>query len=131
MITKQLIHFEDDGNVYLRNTVDCSGAIAETQRMNETGECQGKDGYILGNIPQEMFMYDPWLKAAQQARRERDMGAYTDYMLRFFRVHSALACNFRKVHWNGWDVPVLDGKTNKRPELVDRLIKGASHADRR
>lgn len=125
MLSKQRIRFEDNGDVYIRNTVNASNAIDETRRMNETGECMGKDGYILGNIPQEMFMFDPWLKAAAKARRERDYGKYTDYMLRFFKVHSALACNIHTVHWNGWNVPLLNEKKVKRPELVDKLIQGA------
>lgn len=126
MLTKQTIHFDDDGTVRLRNTFDYSHAIEETRRMNETGECQGKNGYILGNIPQEMFCYDPWLKAAQQARREGDYGKYTDYMLRFFRVHSALACNLRRVNWSGWSVPILDGKEHKRPAIVDKMLRGTT-----
>lgn len=127
MLTRQTIHFDDDGSIVLRNTFDFSGAVNETERMNETGEWKGKDGYVLGNIPQEMFMYDPWLKAAARARREGDYGAYTDYMLRFFKTHSALACNLKRVNWSGWSVPILDKNTKaeKRPEVVDMLIKGA------
>ena len=126
MLTKQTIHLNDDGSVVLRNTFDYSGALDETERMNETDGWKGKDGYILGNIPQEMFMYDPWLKAANNARREGDMGKYTDYMIRFFRVHSALACNLRRVNWSGWVVPVLDRPVPKRPEVVEKIRKGAS-----
>lgn len=124
MITKQNIHFADDGTVYLRNTVDCTSAIAETERMNDTGECMGKEGYILGNIPQEMFSYDPWLKAAQRARLDRDYAKYNDYMLRFFRVHSAFACNLKRVNWSGWSVPVLDKHPQpKRPAAMDALLR--------
>lgn len=127
MLTRQLIHFDDDGTYGIRNTFDASHAIEETRRMNETEECMGKDGYILGNIPQEMFMYDPWLKAAQQARKERDYAKYTDYMLKFFRVHSALACNLKRTTWAGWNVPIIDGRRQpKRPDAMEALLRNES-----
>lgn len=126
MISTQHIHFGDDGTIGIRNVVNCQNAIDETRRMNETDEWKGPDGYVLGNIPEEYFQFDPWLKAAREARKARDYGKYTDYMLRFFRVHSALACNIRTVNWAGWDVPVLDGAPQKkRPEAVEKFIRGS------
>lgn len=126
MISKQHIHFGDDGTIGIRNVGDASHALEETRRMNETDEWKGPDGYILGNIPAEYFQFDPWLIEAKKARQAGDYGKYTDYMLRFFRVHQSFACNVRTVNWAGWDVPVLDGKDKpKRPKAMDALLRGA------
>lgn len=123
MISKQHIHFDDDGTIGIHNVGDASHAIEETRRMNETDSWKGPDGYILGNIPAEYFQFDPWLIEAKKARKAGDYGKYTDYMLRFFRVHSAFACQVRRVNWGGFSVPLLDGKeAPKRPKEMDALL---------
>lgn len=127
MVGRQHFHMDDNGDWGIRNEVDFSNALEETRRMNETREWKGENGYILGNIPEELWLYDPWLIEAAKARRERDYGKYTDYILRFFRVHSALACRHETVNWAGWDAPILDGKERaKRPDIVENFIRGTA-----
>lgn len=124
MITKQHLRFEDDGTVRLRNTYDMSGAINKAKEWNDNGWGYGKDMYCLGFIPEEMKMHDPWLRAAYRAQREGDNAKYTDLMIRFFRVHQALAINKRKVQWNGFYAPILDGKpVEKPPDAVRQLLE--------
>lgn len=124
MITQQRMRFEDDGTIRLRNTYDVSGAMNKAKEYNENGLGYGKNGYCLGFIPEEMKMHDPWLKEAYRALREGNRAKYTDYMLKFFRVHSALAINRRKVCWRGCYVPILDKTpTPKRPDAVEQLLR--------
>jgi hypothetical protein len=126
MIVKQELRRDEDGTMHLRNTMDYSGTIAMAKEANERETGQGKNGYLMGFIPEEMKMYDPWLKAANRAAREGDHAKYTDYMIRFFRVHSAFAYNTKRIYFKGYNVPVID-KSLKRPEMPDamsKLLKG-------
>lgn len=122
MITQQKIHFDDDGTVRLINTYDMSAAINKAKEWNDNGWGYGKDGYCLGFVPEEMRRHDPWIKEAYKAKREGDNAKYVDYMLRFFRVHSALAINKRKVCWQGCYVPILDGKPEEKPTVIKQLL---------
>lgn len=123
MITQQKIFFEDDGTVRLRNTYDMTAAINKAKEWNENGWGYSKDCYCLGFIPEEMKMHDPWLQEAYRAKKEGDDAKYTDYMLRFFRVHQALAINKKKVCWNGYCAPILDGKPDNRPKVMKQLLE--------
>lgn len=124
MITKQELRFEDDGTCRLRNTVDLSGAIAQAKEYDEMGMGNGKNGYMLGVIPEEMYQFDPWLKEAMARKREGDMAGYTTYMLKFFKIHRALAVNHKKCMWGGYAVPIISGKESmpKRPDAMERLL---------
>ena len=128
MITKREWQFDRDGTIHMRNTVDVSEAIEQAKTYNEMGMGNGKNGYMMGVIPEEFFSFDPWLKEARRYKREGDMGKYTEYMLRFFRVHSALAVNHRKAQWNGYCVPIFNKndtpqKKNKSQLIAEELMR--------
>ena len=125
MITKQELRFEDDGTCRLRNTVDLSGAIAQAKEYDEMGMGNGKNGYMLGVIPEEMYQFDPWLKEAMARKREGDMAGYTTYMLKFFKIHQALAVNHKKCMWGGYAVPIIkgEGAMPKRPDAMTKLLE--------
>lgn len=125
MITKQELRFEDDGKVFLRNTVDLSDAIAQAKEYNEMGMGNGKNGYMLGVIPEEMYQFDPWLKEAFARKREGDIAGYTTYMLKFFSIHQALAVHHKKCMWGGYAVPIIskDAPQTKRPTALTKLME--------
>lgn len=125
MITKQEIRLEDDGTCYLRNTVDLSGAIAQAKEYDEMGMGNGKNGYMLGVIPEEMYQFDPWLKEAMARKREGDMAGHTTYMLKFFKVHQALAVNHKKCMWHGYAVPLItkDSASQRKPDALNQLLE--------
>ena len=125
MITKQELRLDDDGTCYLRNTVDLSGAIRQAKEYNEMGMGNGKNGYMLGVIPEEMYQFDPWLKEAMARKREGDMAGYTTYMLKFFKVHQALAVNHEKCMWHGFAVPIIkrDSAPTTKPDALNQLME--------
>lgn len=125
MITKQELRLEDDGTVRLRNTVDVSGAIAQAREYNEMGMGNGKNGYMLGVIPEEFYQFDPWLKEAMARKREGDMAGYTTYMLKFFKVHQALAVHHKKCMWHGYAVPIIkrDSEPERKPAALEQLME--------
>lgn len=124
MISKQELRFEDDGTVKLRNTVDLSDAIRQAKEYDEMGMGNGKNGYMLGVIPEEMYQFDPWLMEANARKREGDMAGYNRYMMKFFSIHRALAVNHRKCMWGGYAVPIISGKeqVRTRPSVMDKLL---------
>lgn len=124
MITKREWQRDDDGTIHLRNTVDISGAIEQAKAYDEIGAGNGKNGYMLGVIPPEFYCFDPWLKEAQRYKREGNMAKYTTYMLKFFKIHRALAVNHKKCVWGGYTVPLITAKTSKeKPSAFDKLLE--------
>lgn len=119
MITKQEIKFENDGTIRVRNTADFQDAVEQAKYYDEIGMGNGKHGYMMGVIPEEMYLFDPWLKLAFQHKREGDNAKYTEYMLKFFKVHSAFRVNQRKTMFNGYCVPMISNKseTKKDPDM--------------
>lgn len=123
MITKREWQVDRDGTIHLRNTVDVSGAIRQAKEYDEMGMGNGKNGYMLGVIPEEFYQFDPWLKAAMEYKREGDMANYTTNMIRFFKVHSALAVTHRRAQWGGYSVPIITGSDPVRPKAVDKILE--------
>lgn len=106
MIIKQEFDFakDDKGTVTLRNTIDIEQAINAAKEATETGARAGDSNsevMLMGFIPPEMFMFDPWLVEAEKARQYGDIGEYTRLMKKFFEVHKEFAPTVRQKYWNG------------------------------
>ena len=96
MITKQEFEFLNDkkGTVKVRNTFDIKAAIDAAKEATANGGRSGSGSdevMVMGYIPPEMWMYDPWLMTADKARKHGDMGEYTKNMKKFFEVHREFA----------------------------------------
>lgn len=100
--------FESDeqGNIRVRTTCSAEGALEMarlSRETNETGYFGDKNGEcrLMGYIPEEMWVFDPWLMSATKARREGDMAKYNYYIQKFFDVHSIFRGNKKTRYWRG------------------------------
>lgn len=106
MITNQKLTVNEDGTFALTNTCSAQSALDEARMMRElnpdgyfgdrNGECR-----ILGTIPEEMFMYNPWLIMAKRAEAEGDMAKHQHYMLKFFELFPTFRGNTKTRYWRG------------------------------
>ena len=75
---KLTVHNDKHRTMVLRNTFDCSVAkeLAHHATQSGGGRFGSKSGQCiaLGHIPPEMWNCDPWLIAAENARRAGDLG---------------------------------------------------------
>lgn len=123
MITKREWQKDPDGTVHLRNTVDVSNAIEQAKMYDELGAGNGKYGYMMGVIPEELYMFDPWLQEAKRYKREGNMAQYTNYLLKFFSINRAFAVNYKKCMWHGYAVPIITKETaEKKNDTLDTLL---------
>lgn len=97
MLVDQKIFMDEKKRIHVINKFDHSVA-AEVARMTEqNGGGRGKLGkngvefQVMGYIPPELWVYDPWLMEARKAQRAGDMGEYTKYIKKFFEVHREYA----------------------------------------
>lgn len=87
-----VLEHDQKGTVRLYNTYDQSPAaeIARECTANGGGRVKLSSGCemrAMGFIPQEMWLYDPWLLMARKAQRAGDKGEYTKWVRKFFEVH--------------------------------------------
>lgn len=106
MIVRQEIETDAFGNIRLRNHCDASNALnlARTSReSNESGWFGDKNSEcrLLGYIPEEMFLYNPWLMEAKKAEREGDAGKKEYYISKFFELFPAFCGNKKTRYWKG------------------------------
>lgn len=109
MLTDQRLTLTGDkhGTVILTNTFDCSAAAALAHEATQSGGGRFGRGSssctMMGHIPPEMWRCDPWLIAADNARRAGDMGEYTKQLKKFFQLYPAFAISTpaKYVHGTG------------------------------
>ena len=107
MLISQYMSVDNDkkGTVHLYNTFDTGLAQRLAKEASEAGGGRGGEGSgevrLMGYIPPEMWMCDPWLIMAKRARRAGDMGEYTKYVRKFFEVHREFQVITPKKYWNG------------------------------
>lgn len=97
MLTAQRLTFtgQRDGTAILTNTFDCSAASRLAHEATQSGGGRFGSGssecVMMGHIPPEMWRCDPWLIAADTARRHGDLGEYTKLVQKFFQLYPAFA----------------------------------------
>lgn len=97
MLTNQKLTLarDDQGTITLRNTFDCSAAVRLAHEATQSGGGHFGTGesrcIALGHIPPEMWHCDPWLIAADNAKRAGDIGEYTKHLRKFFEIYPAFA----------------------------------------
>lgn len=107
MLAKQELHAlqDDKGTVVLKNTVDCRAALELAQEANKSGGGRIGSGsgemVMLGHIPPELWLCDPWLREARKAQRKGDKGEYTRLVKKFFELRPAFAIHTPKRVWSG------------------------------
>lgn len=95
------------GTAILTNTFDCSAARALAHEATQSGGGRFGSGSssctMMGHIPPEMWHCDPWLIAADNARRAGDKGEYTKLVQKFFQLYPAFAISTpaKYVHGTG------------------------------
>lgn len=105
-IIKQQLTTDDKGNIRLRNTVSAQSSLdlaRISRETNDTGYFGDKNGEckLLGYIPEEMFMFNPWLICAQKALKEGDKGKHSYYMMKFFELFPAFMGTRKTKYWRG------------------------------
>ncbi len=111
MITKQRL-FSDGDRVVLRNTVSVTKELDATRQINEL-DAGGYFGdknermQLMGFIPPEYWLFDPWLLTANRARKEGDMREYICNLKKFFAIHSAFKVNHKRTMWRGCEAVLL------------------------
>ena len=84
---------DKDGTMVLQNTFDCSAAKRLAHHATQSGGGRFGSGssecIAMGHIPPEMWHCDPWLIAAESARRAGDLGEYTKNVKKFFEIYPA------------------------------------------
>ena len=111
MITNQGLD-KDEGTVVLRNTVNVSNEIDAARKANEADNGgwfgdKNERMQLMGYIPPEFWMFDPWLITAKRAQKEGDMRTYMKCMKKFFEVHSAFKVNHKRTVWRGTGAVLL------------------------
>ena len=109
MLTDQKLTVLNDNKctMILRNTYDCSVAQKLAHEATQWGGGRFGTGsglcIALGHIPPEMWNCDPWLIAAENARRAGDLGEYTKNVKKFFELYPAFAISTpaKYVHGTG------------------------------
>lgn len=97
MLTDQHLTLTGDpqGTIILRNTFDCTAATRLAHEATQSGGGRFGTGSsectMMGHIPPEMWYCDPWLIAADKARRHGDIGEYTNLVQKFFHLYPAFA----------------------------------------
>lgn len=97
MLTSQrlVLTNDDKDTMILRNTFDCSTAAQLAHAATQSGGGRFGRGsgecIALGHIPPEMWHCDPWLLAADKAKRAGDLGEYTKLVKKFFELYPAFA----------------------------------------
>ncbi len=94
MLQNQKLVFENDeaGTVHLFNTYNVKEEAEIAEELARSGSETVKIGggielRPMGYIPQDMWLYDPWLIEANKARRGGDMGEFTRLVQKFFDLH--------------------------------------------
>jgi len=106
MLTRQKIEVLDKKKklIRIRNTFDIGQAIEAAQEATEHGGRVGNGSsevIQMGFIPEEMWLYDPWLMEANKARNHGDMGAYHKMLVKFFEVHPEFTPLHTRKYWQG------------------------------
>ena len=107
MLTDQKLTVLNDNKctMILRNTFDCSVAQKLAHEATQSGGGRFGTGsgqcIALGHIPPEMWNCDPWLIAAENARRAGDLGEYTKNVKKFFELYPAFAISTRAKYVHG------------------------------
>ncbi len=111
MITNQRL-YKDGDKIVLRNTVNVSNEIDAARKANEADNGgwfgdKNERMQLMGYIPPEFWMFDPWLITAKRAQKEGDMRTYMKCMKKFFEVHSAFKVNHKRTVWRGTGAVLL------------------------
>lgn len=113
-LLKQEFHVDEtDGlKIMVRNTVDLAPAIESAEHINS----QGKGGRfgdknhemkLMGFIPDEMWLFDPWLIMAKRSQQQGDKAKYKYYLEKFFSVYTAFRVHKDTKYWNGSRAVIL------------------------
>lgn len=86
----------------LLNTWNGRETVEHMKELREAGVSgRSDDGSmrLMGEIPNEMWAYDPWLIEARKARNGGDNGRWQEMLCKFFEVHKELAMPFQKKYF--------------------------------
>lgn len=109
-LLKQDFDFEESNGritkISLRNTIDCSMAIDSARAANESGNGgrfgdRNSEKQLMGYIPDEMWLFDPWLILANRAKNEGNKLEYQKYLQKFFDVHPMFKVHRNTKYWRG------------------------------